>query len=257
MGGRSPESIMNTTPRIASAASRAATPASRTNKRPPCSRTDSTVYSPAYPPLARVPRRVEPAANRLSGSSVRTSTTSSPLTPCALTTRPTTRSMTEVLLVGVHHIDADAPSADAGDECAQRGRGAAAASHDLAEIVGMDMYLDRPPAAVGHHIDPNIVGIVHDSANQMLDRVDDDRAHEVISFRFPRRAPPPSAPHPPPAPQPPPAPRRPRRPRPYGSRPLQRPPFRRPSSRPSWREPSSSVWWPRWAGRPRPRPTRR
>src|SRR5271167_675665 len=245
MGGRSPESITNTTPRIASATSRAATPASRTNKRPLCSRTDSTVYSPADPPLAGFPLRVEPAANRLSGSSVRTSTTSSPLTPCALTTRPTTRSMTEVLLVGVHHIDPDAPAADAGDECAQRGRGAAAASDDLAEIVGMDMYLDRPPTAVGHHVDPNVVGIVHDSANQMLDRVDNDRAHEVISFRFPRRA------RPPPAPQPP------RQARPSGSRRLRRRPFRRPSSRPSWREPSSSVWWPRCPGRPRPRPARR
>jgi hypothetical protein len=82
--------------------------------------------------------------------------------------------MPEVLLVGVHHVDADAPAADPGDQCAQRSRSAAATSDDLAEIVGVDMDLDRPPAAVGHHVDPNIVGIVHDSTYQMFDRVDDD-----------------------------------------------------------------------------------
>src|SRR5438552_1376095 len=41
----------------------------------------------------------------MSGSSVRTSTMTSPAMPCALTTRPTTRSM-GALLVGVRHVDA-------------------------------------------------------------------------------------------------------------------------------------------------------
>ena len=60
--------------------------------------------------------------------------------PCALTTRPTTRSM-DPLLVGVHHVDADAPAADAGDERAQRSRGAAAAADDLAEVFGVHVHL--------------------------------------------------------------------------------------------------------------------
>src|SRR6201997_1338008 len=186
MGGRSAESTTKTIPRIASAASRSTTPASRTSRRAPCARLDSTKYSREGPPVGSWAVRVFPAAKRLSGSSVRTSTTSSPLTPCAFSTRPTTSSMRRSLLVGVHHVDADPPTADAGDQRAQRSRGAAAAPYDFAQIVGVDMHFDGPAASIGHHVDPNIVGIVHDSANQMLDRVDDDRAHDRVSSRYPR-----------------------------------------------------------------------
>src|SRR4051794_11457345 len=112
----------------------------------------------------------------MSGSSVRISTTTSPVTPWALTTRPTTRSMCP-LLVGVHHVDADAPTADAGNQSAQRGRGSTTTADDLAEIVGVHVHLDGAAAAAGHHVDPDIVGVVHDPANQVLDGVDDDRAH--------------------------------------------------------------------------------
>ena len=38
----------------------------------------------------------------------------------------------------------------------------------------MDVHLDGAPAAVGHHVHPDIVGIVHDPADQVLDGVDDD-----------------------------------------------------------------------------------
>src|SRR5206468_13047088 len=66
---------------------------------------------------------------------------------------------------------------DARDQRAQRGRGATATADDLAEIVGVHMHLDSAAAAAGHHVDPDIVGVVHDPANQVLDGVDDDRAH--------------------------------------------------------------------------------
>ena len=78
------------------------------------------------------------------------------------------------LLVGVHHVDADAPAADAGDQRAQRGRGATATADDLAEVVRMHVHLDGAAAAAGHHVDPDIVGVVHDPADQVLDGVDDD-----------------------------------------------------------------------------------
>src|ERR1700754_2757814 len=39
------------------------------------------------------------------------------------------------------------------------------------------MHLDGAPAAAGHHVDPDIVGVVHDPTDQVLDGVNDDRAH--------------------------------------------------------------------------------
>ena len=44
----------------------------------------------------------------------------------------------------------------------------------LPEIVGVHVNLDGAPAAVGHHVDADIVGVVHDSADQVFDGVDDD-----------------------------------------------------------------------------------
>ena len=83
------------------------------------------------------------------------------------------------LLVSVHHVDADAPAADTGHQGAQRGRGATAAADHLAQIVRMHMHLDGAAAPVGHQVDPHIVGVVDDAANQMLDGVDDDGADLV------------------------------------------------------------------------------
>src|SRR4051794_4745409 len=99
------------------------------------------------------------------------STTTSPVTPCALATRPTTSSICLVdslvvplpfgrvgpplawgvppalqpagkLLVGVHHVDADATAADSGDQRAQCGSGPATPADDFAEVVGVHMHLD-------------------------------------------------------------------------------------------------------------------
>jgi hypothetical protein len=81
------------------------------------------------------------------------------------------------LLVGVHHVDADAAATDAGNQRAQRGRGASAATNDFAQIVGVHMNFDSPPAPTCHEVHPDIVRIVHDSADQMLNSVDDYRTH--------------------------------------------------------------------------------
>src|SRR5271166_1847116 len=263
--------MTNITPRSASAASRSPTADSRTSSRPPCARTDSMVYSRVAPPRAGLPRRIAPGAKRWSGSSVRTSTTTSPVTPCALTTRPTTSSMSRLLSVGVHHIDADPPAADAGDQRPQCGGGAAAAVDDLAEIVGMDVHLDGAAPTVGHHVDADVVGVVDDPTHQMLNGVNNDRTHRRVSFRLPRRprpappssqpalpsrpAPPPSSPALPSRPAPPPSwPALPSRPAPPPSSPALP---SRPAPPPSWPAPSSSsAWWPRWLG-PRRRPVRR
>src|SRR5246127_1554613 len=81
------------------------------------------------------------------------------------------------LLVGVHHIDSDTATTDPGDQRAQGGRGAPAATDHLAEIVGMDVYLDGPATPAGHQINSDIVGVVDNAADQMLDGVDDDGTH--------------------------------------------------------------------------------
>src|SRR6516165_12742289 len=83
------------------------------------------------------------------------------------------------LPVGVHHVDADTAATDPGDECAQRGRGASPATDHLAQVVGMDMHFHSSPTPTGNQVDPNIVGVVDDPADQMLDSVNDDRTHRA------------------------------------------------------------------------------
>src|SRR5262249_41086304 len=87
-GGTSAVWIVSQAPRSNSASVRSATPAKLTSSRPECQREDSTVSGPA---LAGSVPSTEPAAKRCSGSSVRTSTESSPRSPCGLRIRPTTR----------------------------------------------------------------------------------------------------------------------------------------------------------------------
>jgi hypothetical protein len=85
------------------------------------------------------------------------------------------------LLVGVHHIDSDTATTDSGNQRAQGGRGAPAATDHLAEIVGMDVYLDGPSTPAGHQVDSDIVGVVDNAAHQMFDGVDDDGTHAQLS----------------------------------------------------------------------------
>src|SRR5687768_1655802 len=58
-----------------------------------------------------------PGAKRSSGSSVRTSTTTSPRTPCGRTISPTTSSID---LVRVHDVDPDTAATDRADDLPQR-----------------------------------------------------------------------------------------------------------------------------------------
>jgi hypothetical protein len=82
------------------------------------------------------------------------------------------------LLVGVHHIDSDAATTDSGHQRAQRRRGAPATTNHLAEIVGMDVHLDGPATSAGHQVNPDIVGVVDNPADQMFDGVDDNGTHD-------------------------------------------------------------------------------
>ena len=79
--------------------------------------------------------------------------------------------MDPTLLVGVHHVDADSAPTDARDQGAQRGGGAAAAADDLAQVIGVHVHLDGPSTAAGDHVDAYVGGIVHDPADQVLQRV--------------------------------------------------------------------------------------
>src|SRR5262249_59345888 len=133
--------------------SRPPPPSSRQSSGPPGSRPASRTWRLSGPPRDGLPRKDEPGAKRVSGSSVRISTTTSPVMPCALTTRPTTRSIGP-LLVGVHHVDADAAAADACDQRPQRGRGSSAPADHLSEIVGMHVHLIGAAAPAGHHVYP-------------------------------------------------------------------------------------------------------
>src|SRR5581483_12169307 len=81
------------------------------------------------------------------------------------------------LLVGVHHIDSDAATTDSGDQRAQRGRGTPATADHLAEVVGVDVHLDRSAPPAGDQVDSHFVGVVDNPADQMLDGVDDDSTH--------------------------------------------------------------------------------
>lgn len=62
----------------------------------------------------------------------------------------------------------------------QRGGRAAAASDDLAQVIGVHVHLDGTTAAAGHYVDPDIIRVVDDPADQMmLYGVDDDAAHSA------------------------------------------------------------------------------
>ena len=164
---------------------------------------------PTPPALAR---SAVPAANRRSGSSVRTSTVTSPRRPCGLPIRPTTTSIDGPTLAAespcqavrpgtpdggrtTSGIDAGRPSrrtpvrgqrrrststksirapprpARAEIDGAERGRGAAVAADHLAEVVGVDPHLEDRAATQLLVADGDVVGVVDDTADQVLERV--------------------------------------------------------------------------------------
>src|SRR5688572_32447627 len=126
-------------------------------------------------------RSTAPGTKRRSGSSVRTSTVTSPRTPWGRPIRPTTTVSVEGLRgslkelcsapVGVDDVDPEAAPADAGHHLAQRLGGAPAAADDLAEIVRVDPDLEGLAAAVGEQIDGHVFRVVDDAFDQVLERV--------------------------------------------------------------------------------------
>src|SRR6185369_2608238 len=207
-------------PRRASAAVRSGASAKRTSNRPECGRLDAMRRAPSGAPGRRV-TSTAPSANRASGESVCTSTTTSPCRPWARTTTPARRSP---LPVGVDDIDPHTTAADAADDRAQRrGRATAPADH-LAEVFGVHPDLEGATAAGGDEVDPHLVGVVDDAPDEVLQRVGQDGAHNASAGRV--------------------------RPNLTTRRALRRL-LRRPPPSGGGR-PSSAAWWPRWSA-PRPR----
>src|SRR5687768_925948 len=123
-------------------------------------------------------RSTAPGTKRRSGSSVRTSTVTSPRTPWGRPIRPTTtvsglRGVLKELCsapVGVDDVDPEATPADAGHHLTQRLGGAPAAADDLAEVVGVHPDLEGLAATVGEQVDRHILRMVDDALDQVLER---------------------------------------------------------------------------------------
>src|SRR5581483_11982831 len=190
---------MSRVPRSASAALRSRTPSKRSSSRPLCTRPSATRSGPA---AGGSVARTAPGASRNSGSSVRTSTVTSPLMPWARPIRPTTSCTVIALLRGgrggngagpvgsaarpaprgvprlsghstdvvhVDEIDADVPATEGGDNGAQRARRAPAAADDLPEVLGVHPDLqDAAPAQLPRtHLD--VVRVLDDALHQVLE----------------------------------------------------------------------------------------
>src|SRR4051812_40599448 len=146
-----------------------------------CQRAPSTVSGPRD---AGSVRRTAPGVKRRSGSSVRTSTVTSPRTPWGRPMRPTTTvsgegwcgavkggSSRSSATVGVDDVDPEAATADTGHDLAQRLGGAAATTDDLAQVVGVHPHLEGLAATTGQHVDLDLFGVVDDALDQVLECV--------------------------------------------------------------------------------------
>src|SRR3954454_11823663 len=213
-------SVYRTSPRSLSAAVRSPNSSNPTSSRDWCHREERTVkVAGRLAPCGTVPRgvcvpSVEPTANRRSGSSVRSSTDSSPWMPWGLPMRPTTpscvlmgprvRGFTRTGAVSVHedvdgarrpllgsapavHVDEVDPStALAGqrtDHGAQGGGGASASTDDLAEVVRVHPHLEDGSATKLFVLDHHVVGMPDDTPNQVLERFGEHGAQAPVSSR--------------------------------------------------------------------------
>src|SRR4051794_12417821 len=165
-------------PRAASAAVRSASSSKETSSTVPCQRAPDTVRvrtDDAEPGGGSAPS-VMPGANLRSGSSVRTSTVTSPRRPNGFPIRPTTTSTSSegpsAASVDIHEVDPRAALAgQRRDHGAEGGRGAAAATDHLPEGIGGHPNLEDRAATqllVAHH---DVVGVVDHAADEMLQRV--------------------------------------------------------------------------------------
>src|ERR1700735_287920 len=124
------------------------------------------------PPSAGSVARTEPAANRSSGSSVRTSTMTSPRIPCGRPIRPTTSCMALADLVSVQEVDTDVgPAGQGADHGTQGLSGAPAPADDLAQVVGMNPDLQNAAPAQPALVDPDVVRVLDDALDQVLQRL--------------------------------------------------------------------------------------
>src|SRR5207244_7514003 len=136
--------------------SRSSTPSKATIRRPWCGRTASISSGPA---LAGSVTSTDPGTYRVAGSSVVTSTTTSPRMPCGRAIRPMTSCIGKGS-VRVDDVDAYPTAADRGDHLAQRLGGTAATPDDRPEVLGVDAYLQALPTPGVDHPDPYLVRVV-------------------------------------------------------------------------------------------------
>src|SRR4051794_665231 len=166
-------------PRAPSAAVRSGSSSNATSSADWCRRAPTTVSvrRDDAEPGGGSARSVLPDANLRSGSSVRTSTVTSPRRPCGLPIRPTTTSTwlsegPSAASVDIHEVDPRAAGAGQGrDDGAERGGGAPAAADHLAEVVGVHADLQDRAAAELLVAHDDIVGVVDHPADQVLQRV--------------------------------------------------------------------------------------
>src|ERR1700722_2094917 len=233
----SSESTSSRTPRSSSATFRSLKPLNGTSSGPEVQRLLSMVSGPVATGSVVT---TEPAANLSSGSSVLTSTITSPRTPCGRAIRPVTSCMASADFVGVQQIDADVVAAgQRADHRAQGPSGPAAAPDDLAEVVRVDPDLEHAATTQPAAPDLDVVRMLDDALDQMLQGL---LEHVRLRCRQPRR--PQAQPRRPAPPQRPPRPRRPERQR----RSRQRRPLPQP-----WPQPPPEQPQPQ----PRPEPERR
>src|SRR3954447_20437955 len=195
VGSRVAASTSSPLPRRGSAASPSPASTNRTSRRPECGRAASTVSRPASVPSGSLRVSTAPGANRSSGESVRTATTSSPRRPCGRPTTPT-RSGGGVgwaSAVGVDDIHPHTPTADAVHHGAQGGGGPSTPADDLAQVFRVHPDLEGPATPCGHQVHMHVVRMVDDAPDQMFESVR-EHTHATSSVRTrtgpqPRRQP--------------------------------------------------------------------
>src|SRR5919107_5975499 len=178
--------------RSASAAVRSRTPSKRSRRRPLWTRPVSMVSGPTG---AGSVVRTAPGPSLRSGSSVRTSTVTSPLMPWARPMRATTNCTFWDLLsydygpgtalwpsparagaafasadvVHVDEVDTDTAAADGAHDGAQSACGAAVAADHLAEVLRVDPDLEHTSTTQVARGDLHIVRIVDDALHEVLE----------------------------------------------------------------------------------------
>src|ERR1700761_3431892 len=166
-GAIMPASALSQVPRSSAAASLSLMPSNRTRSSPECHFVAATVSGPSAP--GSVSSR-EPFANRSSGSSVRTPTTTSPRIPCGRPIRPTVTCTELPDLAGLQQVDADVPVPSQGtDHGPQRPGGPAAPAYDLAQVIGVDADFEyvAPAEHPAHHAD--VVRVADDAPDQVIE----------------------------------------------------------------------------------------